>query len=239
MLARMPASPPSSTSVEIEVTSFSLDDERGLPLPLARSWLSEDELERAARFRFEKHRDRYLRGRGMVRALLAARLGKSPRELAFSIGEKGKPRLVGPGPGFNLSHSEDRAVLAVGDVRDIGVDIERYDRCVDVDGLARRCFRESEIAWMGAFPPAERHRAFFRIWTAKEARMKASGEGFSLEPKRIELSFGNGFPHRVVEPLEPSAHLVSLALPGEDVACCVVSLVPFRVKVVAAPVFGR
>lgn len=232
-----PSVAPLAESAEIEVTPFPLDGEGGLPLALARSWLSEDELERAGRFRFERHRDRYLRGRGMLRALLAARLGRTPEELAFTTGAKGKPALAGAGPGFNLSHSEGRAVLAVGDLPDLGVDIEGYDRRVDLDGLARRCFRPSEIAWMASFPPERRHLAFFRIWTAKEARMKATGEGFSLEPQRIELRFADGFPQGIAEPAEPAAHLASVVLPGGECACCVVALEPFRVRLAEPPAF--
>ena len=141
------------SSIAIEVTPFSLDEESVLPLALARSWLSEEELERAAAFRFEVHRDRYVRGRGMMRALLARRLGGDPGSLAFALGEKGKPSLVGVQTGFNLSHSEGRAVLAIGPVEHLGVDIEGYDRRVDHAGLARRCFRDSEIAWMERFTP--------------------------------------------------------------------------------------
>ncbi len=234
----MPPSPSPAVPDEIEVTLFPLDDEPTLPLALARSWLSADELERAERFRFERHRDRYLRGRGMMRALLAGRLGAAPGELVFTIGEKGKPRLAGLDLGFNLSHSEGRAVLAIGAMPEIGVDIEGFDRSVDLDGLAMRCFRESEIAWMNAFPAATRHRAFFHLWTAKEARMKATGEGFSLEPKRIELGFEDGLPQRIVEPAFPPAHLASLVSPDGASACCVVALTPFRVRLAEPPDFG-
>ncbi len=229
-----PASPGPS---EIILTPFPLEGEGSLPLALAQSWLSADEQERASRFRFPVHRERYIRGRAMLRALLARRLGCSPDELVFTLGERGKPALDGPGPGFNLSHSEGRAVIAIGEMPHLGVDIEGYDRQVDLEGLARRCFRDSEIAWMHAFPPPERHLAFFRIWTAKEARMKASGEGFALEPKRIELHFQDGFPRGLLEPLSPPAYLVPALLPDPDCACCVVALAPFRLRLQEAPSF--
>lgn len=229
--------PPSdpATRALVEVTPFSLDDELLLPLALARSWLSEEELARAAAFRFEIHRDRYVRGRGMMRALLARRLGTDPASLVFAVGEKGKPSLVGDPTGFNLSHSEGRGVLAIGGVADLGVDIEGYDRRVDHAGLARRCFRPSEIAWMEGFAEDERHLAFFRIWTAKEARMKATGEGFQLSPLRIELAFAGGHPVRCLEPADPPAHLVAVALPDEGAACAVVAMAPIEVVIAEAP----
>ncbi len=234
----MRPSPPAAPD-EIEVTPFPLDDEDVLPLSLARSWLSAAERERADRFRFEVHRDRYVRGRGMMRALLARRLGTVPGDLAFAEMGKGKPVLPDAALSFNLSHSEGRAVLALGEVPGIGVDVEGCDRRVDLDGLARRCFRESEIAWMNAFPPEERHLAFFRLWTAKEARMKAGGEGFSLEPKRIELAFSGGFPNRVVAPTDPPAWLAPVILPDAGTACCVVAFAPFQVRLGEVPVFDH
>jgi 4'-phosphopantetheinyl transferase len=229
----MTAGPASEAPVTIEVTLFPLDDDSAMPLALARSWLGGEEAARAASFRFDVHRDRYIRGRGMMRGLLARRLGVDPGSLVFALGEKGKPRLQDHPLGFNLSHSEGTAAFALGNVADLGVDIERYDRTVDLEGLARRCFREAEIAWMHTFPEDERHRAFFRIWTAKEARMKATGEGFSLEPKRIALSFDGGHPVRCLEPADPSAHLATLAL--EEAACTLVALAPFRFCETAPP----
>lgn len=225
----LPASSATESSIAIEVTPFSLDEESVLPLALARSWLNEEELARAESFRFEVHRNRYLRGRGMMRALLGRRLGVEPASLAFAVGDKGKPSLVGDLTGFNLSHSEGRGVLAIGEGADLGIDIEGYDRRVDHAGLARRCFRDSEIAWMESFAPDERHLAFFRIWTAKEARMKATGEGFQLAPKCIELAFAEGFAVRCLEPVEPRAHLVAVRLPDEGAACAVVAMAPFHV----------
>ena len=97
---------------EIEVTLFPLDEEAVVPLSIVRPWLSPDEIERAERFRFEVHRERFIRGRGMMRALLARRLGGHPSSLVFALGEKGKPHLVGSALGFNLSHSEGRAAFA-------------------------------------------------------------------------------------------------------------------------------
>lgn len=213
-----------------------------MPLELARSWMSPQERERAARFRFDVHRDRYVRGRGLVRAVLARRLGLDPAELRFEEGDRGKPRLHDGALEFNLSHSEDRAALAVADplpvggIGGIGIDLERYDRRVDVAGLARRCFVESENRWLAGFSEPERHLGFFRIWTAKEARMKASGEGFQLEPRRIELVFAGERPSGYLQPAEPSAHLASLELEGT--ACAVAAFRPFRLRLEEGTAFA-
>lgn len=214
---------------EIVVTPFRLDDDSSLPLALAREWLNDEERVRADRFKFPVHRERFTRGRGMLRHLLGGHLGVAPGSLVFATGEKGKPYLPGIDLHFNLSHSEDRAALAVSGLEFIGIDIERFDRRVDVDGLSRRCFRESEIARFAGMDEEEKQRAFFWVWTAKEARMKATGDGFHLEPQRIEVEFADGLPSRYREPAEPVAYVRPVVLPGDETACTVAALAPFRV----------
>ncbi len=206
-----------------------------MPLDLAGSWLNREERERAERFRFPVHRERFIRGRGMLRRLLAVYLDKDPAAITFETGEKGKPFLPDFPIHFNLSHSEGRAVLAVSHLPSIGIDIECFDRKVNVDGLSRRCFRESEISGMLELPEEEKRRAFFWIWTAKEARMKATGEGFSLEPQCIEITFENGLPRACLEPCSPVAHVAPVFLPDGEAACTVAALSPFTVKLGTVP----
>ncbi len=222
---------------EIVVTPFCLDETSLLPLELARSWLNEEERARADRFKFATHRDRFTRGRGVLRHLLATSLGKRPEALVFSTGEQGKPYLPGEELHFNLSHSEDRAVLAISRLESIGIDIERYDRRVDIDGLSRRCFRAGEIARFEGMEEEEKQRAFFWVWTAKEARMKATGEGFHLAPQRIEVAFSEGLPSRYLAPVDPPAYVRPAVLPGDETACSVAALAPFQVVLTAPPVF--
>ena len=76
------------------------------------SWLDPGEGQRADRFRFQRHRDRFVAGRGQMREVLAGYLGVEPQAVVFEYGPAGKPRVAGEGAlRFNLSHSEDEAVL--------------------------------------------------------------------------------------------------------------------------------
>lgn len=206
-----------------------------MPLERARKWLSGEEKERAERFYFPIHRERFIRGRGMLRYLLGAYLETDPAAIAFETGEKGKPYLSNSSLHFNLSHSEGRAVLAVSRLPSIGIDIECFDRSVNVDGLSRRCFRESEISGLLELPEEQKRQAFFWIWTAKEARMKATGEGFSLEPQCIEITFENGLPRACLEPCSPAAHVAPVFLPDGGAACTVAALSPFTVSLGVVP----
>jgi 4'-phosphopantetheinyl transferase len=62
-------------------------------LSVLATYLSSDELERAASYRFESDRTQFIRARGALRHLLGLYLGKSPADLQFLYGERGKPEL--------------------------------------------------------------------------------------------------------------------------------------------------
>src|SRR5260221_13661722 len=100
------------------------------------------ERERAMRFRFDVHRNRFIAGRGLLRAVLGQYLEIRPAQVEFSYGANGKPSLSKNagrnGIRFNLAHSEDLVVLAVMRDRDIGVDVERIRLTSDVNQLVAR-----------------------------------------------------------------------------------------------------
>ena len=148
---------------DIQLWAWSLDDEP----PGGETLLTDEERDRAQRFVGPLLQRRFVAARAQLRALLGHHLGRDPRSLVFLLNEFGKPRLADhPGVHFSLSHSQDRALLAVSDGPEIGADLEMM-RAVDHLDLARRYFHPDEV---GAI---ERHRdprqAFFRIWTLKEA----------------------------------------------------------------------
>jgi 4'-phosphopantetheinyl transferase len=144
--------------------------------------------------------------------------------------ERGKPHLRSGELHFNLSHSEGSAVLAISQIPSIGIDIECFDRAIDVEGLSRRCFRPRERRRFAEMSEEEKQRAFFWTWTAKEARMKATGEGFRLEPQRIEIAFAGEWPEYCLEPSTPLAYVRPVVLPGLAAACTVAAMSPFEVR---------
>src|SRR5262249_62408696 len=91
--------------------------------------LSSAERERAARFRFERHRDRWAAARGTLRAILAGYLQRAPETFELMADVHGKPFLRDgdrPAPlRFNLAHADGVALVAVAWPREVGVDIER------------------------------------------------------------------------------------------------------------------
>ena len=143
---------------------------------LAR-FLSPDELQRAARFRFANLQERFRIGRGMLRVILGKACGSPPGDLCFDYSPQGKPSL--PGLHFNASHSGDLWACAVGGDHPIGLDIERIRPMPDHEAIARRFFAPIEWEAIIQYPPEERANAFFRCWTRKEAYIKALGDGLS------------------------------------------------------------
>jgi 4'-phosphopantetheinyl transferase len=129
------------------------------PVDELHSLLNPAERERAARFRFERDRRRYVVARGRLRELIGARLGRRPEALQFDYGRKGKPRLSDRALHFNLSHSDDVALYAFSSGCDIGVDIEAIH---------------------------EEPLAFLYRWTRTEALAKALGEGLPLAREHVD-----------------------------------------------------
>ena len=171
---------PVADGAEIHLWLFRLDA-GGAALERLRESLDERERTRAARFRFPVHRGRFVVGRGTLRSILGLYLGVPADRVKLTTGPQGKPRLAGgPALEFNISHSEDRALLAVASGRCVGVDIERIDASRATEDIARRFFSPEEIAALDGIPRRDRTRAFFRCWTRKEAYLKALGDGLSL-----------------------------------------------------------
>ena len=186
---------------EIHVWRLALD----VPPQQARQLeqlISDEERRRAEGFRLRRHRHRFVARRGLLRSILASYLQCSPRGLRFVFGDQGKPALGGSagrtGIQFNLSHSADRALLAVARRRRVGLDIERVDPAVDVTGLIETCCTTSEIAQISRQPQRHRSELFLRAWTRKEAVAKACGRGLSLAPEEIEVSVTAAPPARLL-----------------------------------------
>jgi len=166
----------------------------------ARRWsqlLSEDERERAARFRFDVHRIRYIAGRAQLRMLLAGYLDASPTELVFSYGPNDKPSLAAPAPFFNLSHSEALALYAVTRDAEVGVDVELYDAAFPSRGIPERFFAPDEVRALRALPEDRQPRGFLELWTRKEAFIKARGDGLSLALDSFSVTLGQDRPSLV------------------------------------------
>lgn len=139
------------------------------------------------------HATRAVMARALVRCQLAGALSVEPQALDFVAGPHGKPALLDPPRPitFNLSHSGDWAVLAwhmAGDAAPLGVDIEQHrPGARDVMRLARRYFSRAELQSLEDLAGEARDMLFYRLWTLKEAWVKA--HGLALAPQLGAIAF--------------------------------------------------
>lgn len=170
---------------EVHLWRAWLDGARGL-----EHTLSVDELQRAARFRSEVHRARFVAGRSVLRSILGLYLDKAPARLDFYSNWYGKPFLCGPDGrfSFNASSSGGLLVVAVALETEVGVDVELIDPALEFDDIVKRFFSAGEAEGLRALDPAGRVRAFYDCWTRKEAFVKAVGTGLAANPDSYEVT---------------------------------------------------
>jgi len=138
------------------------------------------ELDRASTFRAPSRQRQYVMTRGVLRALIGARLDLRPADVPLRRDHRGKPHVAGAADGlhFSVSYSTGLSLIALARGQEVGIDIEYVNREVDVDAIIRRFFPADEARRLSATPPTQRRMDFFRSWTRKEAWLKAVGEGF-------------------------------------------------------------
>jgi len=166
--------------------------------------LAEDEKSRAQRFLFERDRNHYVAGRGILRDLLGKYLSCAPAGLRFRYGPQKKPALDGEATPmsarFNLSHSHGLAVFAFSLGREVGIDLEFIRPDFATDDIAARFFSAGELAELRALPAELRAEGFFLCWTRKEAYVKARGAGLHIPLESFSVSLTPGEPERLVSP---------------------------------------
>ncbi|NNM59479.1 MAG: 4'-phosphopantetheinyl transferase superfamily protein [Legionellales bacterium] len=151
-------------------------------------FLSPTEKERASKFKFPIHRERFTFFHACLRNILARFLHCSPDALFFFQGEYGKPYLDKKYQlQFNLSHSENEAIVAITKDAEIGVDIEKVKLERSDDGIAKRFFSPIEYVYLSQLDEEKRKEAFFQFWAHKEAFIKATGKGLSQDLKSFSI----------------------------------------------------
>lgn len=178
-------------SGEIHLWRASLDvsDENVAAL---RRLLNPRELERADRFRVPNAARRFIAARAVLRTLLGQVTATDPARVEFSYGERGKPSVSGA-PHFNASDSGDTVVVAMAS-KEIGVDVEGLRFLPNPDRLARRICTTDELEQLDALTEEETGAALLRLWTYKEAALKAVGLGLPGGVRNVEVDFRPGKP---------------------------------------------
>jgi 4'-phosphopantetheinyl transferase len=153
--------------------------------------LSEDERERAQRLRRSEQRLRFSAVRGTLRTILSRYLDIAPHEIPIAYGPQGKPHVAPEAHSslrFNVSHSGALAAIAVTRHGEIGVDVELRVPRPRLPLLAEALLAQSERPWFEGLDPRDRTRAFFDLWSAKEACSKLIGRGMAMPFSAIALA---------------------------------------------------
>jgi 4'-phosphopantetheinyl transferase len=187
--------------------------------------LSAQERARAERFGTALLRRRWMAGRATLRSLLGRALGLDPAAVRLRRGVRGRPELDGDyAVDFNVSHTGDTALIAIAtgteDGTRVGIDVERGERKVNADGLARKFLTERERAEIAPLAADVRRRRFLRLWTCKEAMSKATGDALSAPFRHMDVTLDDG-PRLVAgpAPYAPARwQLVAAATPPDLIA---------------------
>ncbi|REJ74440.1 MAG: hypothetical protein DWQ34_21300 [Planctomycetota bacterium] len=161
------------------------------PLEQLSQSLSAEEQNRANSYRFTRDRRRFVVRRALLRQLLARYAACEPDQVVLGVGQYAKPRLVHPNrvPAleFNVSHTGGVAVFALTLGRAVGIDVESH--CPrEYLQIAERFYTPQELRRLTSAPGSARRDLFLRLWTCKEAALKALGAGLSIPLSAVEVS---------------------------------------------------
>lgn len=152
-------------------------------------------------------------GAGLLLAEILPRYGEDPEKITY--GPEGKPQTENVY--FNLSHSGNLAICAVGE-KAVGCDIEKTGQ--EPQGVAERFFHQREAEYLQSFQEPERSEMFYRLWTWKESYVKMTGEGLKIPLQDFEiLPKGDSIRVRRGEEIL-SCHIMEYKIPGYQVSVC-------------------
>jgi 4'-phosphopantetheinyl transferase len=170
-----------------------------------RDVLSLEEDARAARFRFDLDRRRWVAARVLLRNVLGRYLEVDPSGLELGATEDGRPVVLWPRDAawlcFSISHAGEAALVAVARGQRVGVDVEEVQPGLDVVAVAQRALGNEEAQELARESEPRRTQRFFAMWTQEEARGKCRGTGL-IEPNDerrhgpldvAELPIGDGY----------------------------------------------
>ncbi len=207
----MPPSPPRITVWQLPLDAPAESGSQDGILSL----LTDADRARAARLVRAQDRRRWAMARLGLRRILAAETGRPADTLGIVTGPTGKPYLVGGGPHFNLSHSGGLALVALCQDAPVGIDLEQPGRARDLDGMARLVMTGEELDSFGRLPQSDQPSAFLRLWTRKEAAVKADGRGLSIDPRTLSVGMDPARVRRVqIGGVEYVVHDLALSWPA-------------------------
>ena len=154
------------------------------------AWLDKVERSRSQKF-LPGPRRRFIICRAALRSILCSSIGCHNHQLSFEENDYGKPFAVVEGTtasiSFNVSHSGGCGLIAFAPAGRLGVDVEEIVPRRDLKSLIEAVMGPDEQAELNGLTGQARIRQFYRLWTCKEALIKALGTGFSTDISRFQV----------------------------------------------------
>lgn len=173
-----------------------------------RQVLSSEEIEKANAFHFPKHSRRFIAAHYALRLILSDYSEQEPENLKFATNDFGKPFLVDSDLKFNLSHSNELALVAVTNGGEIGVDVESFDKKIEHAENITQMFSPDEANYFASCGQPSANKEFLRLWTRKEAFVKAKGEGLSIPLHSFSVINGGVIEKRFSVKLKNNAQIL-------------------------------
>ncbi|MFT3893215.1 MAG: 4'-phosphopantetheinyl transferase superfamily protein [Anaerolineales bacterium] len=194
---------------EIHVWQVSVSD---VLSSLEEFWqvLDQAEKQKVERLRTNTDKNRAIVSHGFLRTLLGWYLGQDPLSIEFSYGLQGKPAILGAELEFNVTHSGDLILYAFASDCPVGIDVECISHISELQDLVNRFFSPDEQHRLASLSVSEQERAFFKLWTLREAYGKMKGGGLVDVIKDVDiLYFLTNHAHSTFETFAPLPHYVA------------------------------
>jgi 4'-phosphopantetheinyl transferase len=167
--------------IDVWYASYSVLDQNFLFLS---TLISPEEKQKAAGFKKSDDARRYILRQGMVRFILGQYIHEDPEKMQIVRTKSGKPSLDPEGKfsdvRFSISHTDAMVCLGITRNQEIGLDIVKTNPRTPISDVEQYLFTPGERKWIEQTIPEQRFMQFFRIWSLKEALLKATGSDVSI-----------------------------------------------------------
>lgn len=156
-------------------------------VPVLFTSLSKEESLRSERIIKTSDRQKYIIRKAILREILSLYFTTDKQDISYDKNPFGKPYCIRPSIcRFNLSHSKDVVTYIISDKYEVGIDIEYKGKERSFVEIAKTCFTKDESYQVEI--SENKSAVFYKIWTAKEAVLKADGIGLMGGIKSINVA---------------------------------------------------
>ena len=193
-------------------------------------YLTEEQLQHLQKFKADTPRGSYLSSRALLNAALQHYLELDSNNINIQHNAHGKPFIASPENcawAFNLSHTSSLSIIILNKHLEVGIDIENPSRKGRHLEIAQRYFCKSEYETLKNLSDAVKQQEyFFKLWTFKEAYLKARGTGLaqSLNSVSAKIDTASNTLHIASHIPTDFSHVIYSQFPLKEHLCCITAL---------------